>query len=252
MTNLHTMAEVLCDVHGEICYITLNRPEKRNALSSSLLKELYKVLVDLDRSIKVVVLRGAGKDFCSGHDLNEVLASPTEVERHFELCGRVMHAIRSIPQVVIAQVQGYAVAGGSQLVAVSDLAVAEENAKFGLPGIKLGLFCYTPAVFVSRCVGVKRAFELAFTGETIDAKTALEWGLVNRVVPMDKLEDATQDLAEKIARFSLDVIERGKRFFYQQVELSTFDALSLGVREIALNASMDVAKEGISKFLKKE
>jgi enoyl-CoA hydratase/carnithine racemase len=245
--------DVVYEKQDEIGYITLNRPEKSNALSSKLLVELYDILKDVSekRDVKVLILRGEGKNFCSGHDLNEILNDPIEVERHFTLCGRVMHAIRNAPQPIIAMVRGYAVAGGCQLVAVCDLAVAEENAKFSLPGIKLGLFCYTPAVFVSRCVGLKRAFELAFTGETIDAKTALDWGLINRVVPNDKLEEVTHDLAKKIARFNLDVIERGKAFFYRQLTMDVFSALTLGVKEIALNSTFEETRDMIERFLKK-
>ncbi len=232
---------------GDVAIVTLNRPEKRNALDNEMILELNRALRDLGDA-KVVVLRGAGKDFCAGHDLNEVLK---DADYHFRLCRGLMHTFRSIPQVVIAQVQGHAVAGGCQLVAVSDLAVASENSRFGLVGIRLGLFCYTPTVFVCRCVNTKRAFELAFTGETIDAKTALEWGLVNRVVPSERLEEETMSLAEKIARHDLSVIGRAKRFFYSQMNMGEFEALSLALREIVLNANMSSTREKILKFLNK-
>ncbi len=237
-------------VEGGIGFITLNRPEKCNALSSEMLKELYKAL-DFGEDVRVVVIRGKGKNFCAGHDLSEILAEPLEVKRHFELCRRVMERIRGMGQVVIAEVRGYAVAGGCQLVAACDLAVASENSKFGLPGIKLGLFCFTPTVFVSRCIGVKRAFELAFTGELIDAKKALEWGLVNRVVPDDSLERETLELARSIAKYDYDLIAEAKRFFYSQLAMETFDALNYAINTISLYSSHRAAREGIRKFLER-
>ncbi len=244
---------VTFDRDGSIGYVTFNRPEKRNALNSEMLAQLNKILSDVskDESIKVVILRGSGGNFCSGHDLSELLKDPMEVKRHFELCGAVMHFIRGLPQPVIAEVEGYAVAGGCQLVAVCDLAVASEDAKFGLPGIKLGVFCFTPVVFVSRNVSVKRAFELAITGEMIDAKTALDWGLVNRVVPKDRLEKSTKELAEKIARFSFESISSGKRFFYNQLEMNEFNALAYGINTISLHSASKSAREKIRSFLEK-
>ncbi len=242
---------VLFERDGCIGYITLNRPEKRNALTTEMLSKLAEVLGEIakDDGLKVVILRGSGGNFCSGHDLNELLKGQEAVKKHFELCGRVMHAIRGLPQPVIAEVDGYAVAGGCQLVAVCDLAVASEGAKFGLPGVKLGLFCFTPTVFVSRCVGVKRAFELAITGRTIDANTALEWGLVNRVVPKDKLEEETRSLAEEIAKHDFKAISEGKRFFYTQLEMDEFSALAYGINTIAL--AVNSARKGIEEFLRR-
>ncbi len=244
---------ILFDRDGSVGYITLNRPEKRNALNSEMLIQLREVLSDVSRddSIKVVILRGSEGNFCSGHDLSELLKEPMDVKRHFELCGAVMHAIRGLPQPVIAEVEGYAVAGGCQLVAVCDLAIASEDAKFGLPGIKLGVFCFTPAVFVSRNISVKRAFELAITGELIDAKTALDWGLINRVVPKDELEEATKELAGKIARFSFEAVSAGKRFFYSQLEMNEFGALAYGINTIALHSVSKSAREGIKAFFEK-
>jgi len=230
--------------------ITLNRPEKCNALSSEMLARLYEELSNAGDA-RVIVIRGKGRNFCAGHDLNELLDDPMNVKRHFGLCERVMRKIREIKQPVIAEVRGYAVAGGCQLVAACDMAVASENAKFGLPGVKLGLFCFTPVVFVSRCIGIKRAFELAFTGREIDAKTAFEWGLVNRVVPDDRLEDETIDLAKTLAKYDPDVLGEGKKFFYSQIEMETFEALSYGVNTISLFSSHKSAREGIKNFLKR-
>ncbi|WP_457549115.1 enoyl-CoA hydratase-related protein [Archaeoglobus sp.] len=223
--------------------ITLNRPEKKNALTSEMLEKIRNEIVGCKE--EVVILRGNGDSFCAGHDFNEVVES---AEEHFETCRKLMFAMRESEKVVITSVRGYAVAGGCQLVAVSDLAVASENAKFGLTGIRFGLFCYTPLVFVSRCIGIKRAFELAFTGELIDAKTALEWGLVNKVVPDERLEEETLNLAKKIAEHS-EVIGRAKRFFYDQIEMETLKAFNYGVSEIVNNVPL--ARESILKFLRK-
>ncbi len=241
---------VLYDEDGVIGYITLNRPDKMNALSLEVLEELKDVIhrVSSERRVKVVVLKGAGKCFSTGHDLKELLESPEKVERVFNTCMDVMNGIRSAPQAYIACVHGYALAAGCQLVAACDLAVASEDALFGLPGIRLGLFCFTPTAVVSRCIGVKRAFELAFTGEYITAKQALEWGLVNRVVPRENLDSETKSLAEKIARFELSVIERGKRFFYKQLDMNFNNALEYATKSIVLYAGYKEAVEGIKKF----
>jgi enoyl-CoA hydratase/carnithine racemase len=240
-------------VDGKIGIITLNRPEKRNALSYDLLLELEDLLTKLrrDRSIKVVIIKGNGKIFSSGHDLTELMSPPTTVEKLFKKCYDVMTLIRNIPQTVIAMVHGMATAAGCQLVAVCDLAIAEESTKFSLPGIKIGLYCSTPVVFVSRVIGRKRAYEMAITGEFIDAKTALEWGLVNRVVPIDELERTTFELANKIAKYSFTALESGKRLFYKQIVLEDFHALELGTEVISLQTSSDSAREGIRAFLEK-
>ncbi len=245
--------EVLFERDGEIGHVVLNRPEKKNALSSNMLAKLNEIFSEIaeDRTVKVVVLRGNGGNFCSGHDLKELLNDPLDVRRHFELCGRLMRAIRNLPQPVIAEVEGYAVAGGCQLVAACDLAVASEEAKFGLPGIRLGIFCFTPSVFVSRNVGVKRAFELAITGRLIDAKTALEWGLVNEVVEKDRLREKTLELAKTIAGYDFDAISSGKRFFYAQLEMSEFGALEFGINTISLYSASKSARDGIRAFLER-
>ena len=245
--------EVLFEKEENIGYVTLNRPEKRNALTSDMLKSLYEIFTEIskDQSIKVVILRGEGGNFCSGHDLSIFLEDPVEVRKHFELCGMVMHAIRGLPQPVIAEVEGYALAGGCQLVAACDLAVSSEDAKFGLPGIRFGMFCFTPSVFVSRNIGVKRAFELAITGEMIDARTALEWGLVNRVVSKDRLREEVRKIARKIARFSFEAISAGKMFFYRQLEMSEFGALAYGIDVIALHSTSEFVKKRVEEFLRR-
>ncbi len=238
-----TEMHVLKDVKDGIAFVKLNRPEKRNALTSEMLRALYEIFEEGEKD--VVVLSGEGRDFCAGHDFREVLENP---EEHFKLCRKVMKAIRDSEKVVISCVRGYAVAGGCQLVAVSDLAIASENAKFGLTGIRFGLFCYTPLVFVSRCVGVKRAFELAFTGEVIDAKKAYDWGLVNRVVEDGRLEEECLKLAKKISERS-EVLGNAKRFFYGQIDVDVFKAFDWGITEIIKN--IPIAEKEIRRFLEK-
>jgi enoyl-CoA hydratase/carnithine racemase len=238
---------------GKVGKITLNRPEKRNALSYSLLTELKNLLGQIreEKRVKVLILRGNGKVFSSGHDLRELLSDPVNVERIFRRCYEVMRGIRELPQTVIAQVHGAATAAGCQLVAACDLAVAEEGALFAMPGIKIGLFCATPIVFVSRAIGMKRAYEMGITGEFITARQAYEWGLVNRVVPLERLEEETYNLAEKIAAYSLEALESGKRMFYRQIDMPEFTALDYATEVISLYSSSEDAKEGITAFLEK-
>ncbi len=248
------MGDVLYSEMNKVGYITLNRPEKRNALSYSLLSDMHSLIRDIseERKVRVVVIRAKGKVFSSGHDLNEILNKhPIEVEKLFNKCYEVMLEIRKAPQPYIAQVHGVATAAGCQLVAACDMAVASSDALFATPGVQIGLFCYTPIAFVSRCVGRKKAFEMGFTGEYITADEALKYGLVNKVVPRDRLEEETRKLAEKIARFSLNVLESGKRFFYKQIFMEDFQALAYAVETISLYSSADDAIEGISAFFEK-
>ena len=239
---------------GRIGVITLNRPETRNALSLELLSELKDLVNTLseERKVRVVIIKGAGKVFSSGHDLKEILNKhPIEVERLFTRCFEVMRSIRDAPQPYIAQVHGVATAAGCQLVAACDMAVAARSALFSTPGVKIGLFCYTPIVFVSRAVGRKKAFEMGFTGEFITADEALKFGLVNRVVEDEKLEEETMRLAEKIAVYSLNVLESGKKFFYKQIFMEDFQALAYATETISLYSSTEDAEEGISAFFEK-
>src|SRR5512142_213663 len=182
--------------------LTMNRPEQRNALSTPLMQALTTELEQQSArpECRVIVLKGAGPVFSSGHDLKEMLNRTIQDEREiFNVCTRMMQTIQRIPQPVIAAVHGVATAAGCQLVATCDLAVASENARFATPGVKIGLFCSTPMVALSRNIGRKRALEMLLTGEMIDAQTAADWGLVNRVVPADRLDDAVMELALKIA-----------------------------------------------------
>ncbi|MBM4270601.1 MAG: enoyl-CoA hydratase [Deltaproteobacteria bacterium] len=234
--------------------ITLNHPEKRNALSLNMIRELHTLLDDLKEQsdIKVVIVRGAGKIFSSGHDLSEMInRSLTDYREVFYTCSTFMQKIQDMPQPFIAQVHGIATAAGCQLVAACDLAVAEEGALFGTPGVRLGVFCTTPAIPVVRAVGRKRALEMLFTGRLVPAREAQQWGLVNRVVPLEKLEEETKALAEKIAEASPLTLQIGKQAFYAQVNLSDAQAYNLGNEVMISNLFAQDAREGISAFLEK-
>ena len=234
--------------------ITLNHPEKRNPLSLNMLKELNDILDNLkeNKNVRVVIVRGAGKIFSSGHDLSEVVnkgfADYMEV---FQTCSNFMQKIQEMPQPFIAQVHGVATAGGCQLVAACDLAVAEEGARFATPGVRIGFFCTTPAIPLVRAVGRKHALEMLFTGRMISAREAEQYGLVNKVVPLEKLEEETKTLAEKIAEASLLTLQIGKRAFYAQVNLSDAQAYNLGNEVMVSNLFAEDAGEGIRAFLEK-
>ncbi len=234
--------------------ISFNQPERRNALSLELLQELTSLLTRIgeEKSVKAVIVQGRGKHFCSGHDLGEVRNwQPQEVRSLFRACYRTMRAIREIPQPVVAQVHGVATAAGCQLAAACDLVVASEDARFGTPGVRIGLFCTTPAVFLSRSVGRKKALEMLFTGELISAEEARQHGLVNRVVPAEELGRAARDLAEQIAGFSLHTLGLGKNAFYRQINMEDFQALDYATEVISLNSTSRDAEEGMSAFLEK-
>lgn len=234
--------------------ITLNRPERRNALSLGLMLELIDCLDEIgrDAGFRAVILAAAGKVFCSGHDLAEMLGrSVDEYRRIFEVCTELMMKIQSIPQPVIAQVQGLATAAGCQLAAACDLAVASEEASFATPGVRIGLFCTTPMVALTRAIGRKRAFQMLVTGEVIDAHTAAQWGLVNRVVPAAELEAETRRLAARIAEAASLVVSLGKRAFYAQIDLDQPRAYAYAQEVMTMNSLAADAQEGISAFLEK-
>ncbi|PYT31199.1 MAG: enoyl-CoA hydratase [Acidobacteria bacterium] len=242
------------DRDGNIAIVTLNRPERRNALSLELMQELIRALevIGKDRDLRVVILAAAGKVFSSGHDLSEMVGRDVNEYREiFDVCTELMEKIQSIPQPVIAQVQGVATAAGCQLVAACDLAVASEEARFATPGVKIGLFCTTPMVALSRAVGRKRALEMLLTGEMVDAKTAAEWGLVNRVVPAAALANEARKLAERIAEASLLVVAIGKQAYYTQIDLNQPKAYAYAKEVMTMNSLDADAQEGISAFLEK-
>jgi enoyl-CoA hydratase/carnithine racemase len=235
--------------------LVLNRPRQYNALSRELLEALHAQVAQLagDESARVVVITGAGRAFCAGHDLKEMRAAndPREVEALFASCSAMMQKLVELPQPVIAAVNGIATAAGCQLVAQCDLAVASENARFAASGVNLGLFCSTPAVAISRNIARKRAAEMLFMGDFIEAPVALEWGLVNRVAPHERLMEATRELANNLKSKPREVLALGKALFYRQLEASLGAAYSDASRTISANMQAQVAREGVDAFLAK-
>ncbi|MGH9581243.1 MAG: enoyl-CoA hydratase [Terriglobales bacterium] len=249
-----TYENLLYEPEGQIALITLNRPARRNALSFDLMQELIACLdaVGRERELRAVILAAAGKVFCSGHDLSEMVGrNINEYRRIFDVCAELMAKVQSIPQPVIAEVQGIATAAGCQLVATCDLAVASEAAQFATPGVRIGLFCTTPMVALSRAVSRKRALEMLLTGEMVDASTAADWGLVNRVVPAAELRAHTQKLACRIAEASPLVVGLGKQAFYSQVDLDQPKAYAYAKEVMSMNNMAEDAQEGIGAFLEK-
>jgi len=245
---------VLVDRDGVAARVTLNRPEKRNALSLELMEELIGALetVAADAEVRAIVIDGAGPAFSAGHDLSEMIGRELPFyERLFDVCTVMMETIHRVPQPVIAKVHGVATAAGCQLVAACDLAVATADARFGTPGVKIGLFCSTPMVPLSRAIGRKRALEMLLTGDLVDAETARDWGLVNHVVPAEELEDAVGRLVEKIARSSPLTVGIGKEAFYSQIELDEHRAYDLTKSVMAMNSLTGDAQEGMCAFLEK-
>jgi enoyl-CoA hydratase/carnithine racemase len=234
--------------------VTLNRPEQRNALSTALMRELT---AELERQserpeVRAIVLRATGPAFSAGHDLRELVDRTLEQEQEiFDVCTRMMETVQRVPQPVIAAVQGIATAAGCQLVATCDLAIAAEAARFATPGVKIGLFCSTPMVAVSRSIGRKRALEMLLTGRAIDAHTAAEWGLVNRVVPAGELDAAALELAHQVSAASPLTLRIGKHAFYEQVDATQEEAYRLMSRTMAENAMTCDAQEGMTAFLEK-
>lgn len=237
---------------GAVGRLTLARPEKRNALSLAVMREVTDALESFPEETHAVVVAADGPAFSAGHDLAEMLDRDARFyDELFDACTVMMDAIHRIPAPVIARVHGPAFAAGCQLVAACDLAVAAESATFSTPGVKIGLFCSTPMVPVSRAVGRKRAMEMLLTGELIAARTAAEWGLVNRVVPDGDLDAAVDELVSKITASSRLVTGIGKRAFYDQVDLDEQGAYELTRSVMASNAGLDDAQEGMGAFVGK-
>jgi len=248
------MEFITTEKKNEIAYVTLNNPKEFNTLSLQLMKELDSVLqgIGVKREVKVIVLKGSEKAFSAGHSLREIHGgSKQDVDYIFRKCFNLMQTIREIPQLVVSQVRGVAVAAGAQVVSISDLAIASEEARFAVPGINSGLFCSTPAVFLSRNIGRKKAVELLFTGNLMSAKDALHHGLVNKVVPLEKLEEETETLLKEITKQSLNIIELGKRQFYEQIQMNDFAALNYSTEVITSNTKHPDAIEGIDAFFEK-
>lgn len=249
-----TYEHILVSREGAVATITMNRPEKRNALSEAHMGELIAALRALgaEREPRVVILAARGPAFCAGHDLRELVGRDLAAYRGvFDRCVELMSAVQSIPQPVIAQVHGVATAAGCQLVATCDLALAGEAATFATPGVNIGLFCTTPMVAVTRAVGRKRAMELLLTGTAIDAHTAAEWGLVNRVVADDRLGAETRALADRIAAASRVTVGIGKQAFYAQIDLDQPKAYAYAKEVMSLNALAADAQEGMCAFVEK-
>ncbi|HEV8523030.1 MAG TPA: enoyl-CoA hydratase, partial [Terriglobales bacterium] len=233
---------------------TLNRPTRRNALSMEMMQELLNCLdkIAQDREIHAVVLAAAGKAFSSGHDLSEMVGRDiNDYRRTFDLCADLMMKLQSIPQPVVAEVQGVATAAGCQLVATCDLAIASEEATFATPGVRIGLFCTTPMVALTRAVGRKRALAMLLTGDMIDAHTAADWGLINKVVAASELCTETRKLAERIGQASPLTVSIGKQAFYAQIDLDQPKAYAYAKEIMTLNSMAADAQEGISAFLEK-
>jgi len=239
---------------GQLGILTLNRPDRRNALSLEMMRELIDCLEEFgsDANIRAVILGAAGKAFSAGHDLSEMAGrTVNDYRRIFDVCTELMTKIQSIPQPVIAQVQGIATAAGCQLVATCDLAISSDQASFATPGVKIGLFCTTPMVALSRAVGRKRAMEMLLTGKLVDPATAADWGLVNRVVPASELETETRRLACQIAEASSFTVALGKQAYYAQIDLDQPKAYAYAKEVMTMNSLAQDAQEGISAFLEK-
>jgi enoyl-CoA hydratase/carnithine racemase len=248
-----TYQHLLVNHEGPISTITLNRPEKRNALAVDVMLELTAALREVGATDALgLILAANGPVFSAGHNFGDMKSASLEDARHlFRVCTEMMDTLQDIPQPVCAKVHALATAAGCQLVASCDLAVASEDAAFAIPGGKGGLFCHTPLVAVARNMGRKRALEMAFTGDPIDARTAADWGLVNRVVPADQLDEATHDLVTRATRGSARSKAYGKHAFYAQVDLPQDQAYAYAIEVMAAAALTPDAQEGIAAFLEK-
>lgn len=239
---------------GGIGRVTMKWPEKRNALSIQMMQELTSGLRELQSQsdVRAIILGAEGNVFSAGHYLPEMTGKDLSHQRHvFSVCVELMETVQGVDKPVVAEVPGIATAAGCQLVATCDLAVASEDARFATPGVRIGLFCSTPMVAVSRSIGRKRAMEMLLTGELIDAETAMEWGLLNRVVPKDRLREAAEELALKVAEASAFVVSLGKQAFYAQVDLDQKKAYEYTREVMSMNAMADDAQEGMTAFLEK-
>jgi enoyl-CoA hydratase/carnithine racemase len=247
-------ARVHVEVRDRLAHVRIDRPDRRNALSIDLLAELTERFASLanDDAVGVVTLEATGPAFSAGHDIAEMIGRDEDWYRElFGACTTLMSLLRHLPQPVIAKVDGVATAAGCQLVAGCDLAVASDRSSFATPGVRIGLFCSTPLVPIARAVGPKRALEMLFTGDDIDAPTALAWGLINQVVAPEELDAAVEALAARILRFSPLILELGKRAFYEQSALSEPAAYDVMSEIMTANALLPDAQEGMRAFVEK-
>ena len=244
---------VLVERSGEFATITMNRPQRRNALSLQHMGELIEAFTQVgDSDVLGIVLAGHGPVFSAGHDFADVAdAGLSEVRSLLQICTELMTLMQQVPQPVVARVHGLATAAGCQLVASADLAVASDNAGFAAPGGKGGWFCHTPMVAIARNIGRKRAAEMALSGDVIDAQTALEWGLVNRVVPIAQLDSAVQDLLERVTLGSAESKGIGKQALYAQIDLDQPKAYAYAIEVMAATSQLPDAREGMRAFLDK-
>jgi len=244
---------ILVERSGQYATITMNRPQRRNALSLEHMRELITAFGDVGSSDALgIVLAGRGPVFSAGHDFADVVdADLPQVRSLLMTCTELMTLIQQVPQPVVARVHGLATAAGCQLVASADLAVASEDAGFAAPGGKGGWFCHTPMVAIARNIGRKRAAELAMSGDVIDAHTALDWGLVNRVVPAAQLDTAVQDLLDRVTRGSADSKSIGKQALYAQIDLDQPKAYAYAIEVMAATSQLPDAREGMRAFLEK-
>jgi enoyl-CoA hydratase/carnithine racemase len=244
---------ILVERSGDFATITMNRPRRRNALSLDHMRELIRAFSDVGDSAALgIVLAGNGPVFSAGHDFADVAeADLSGVRALLGTCTELMTLMQQVPQPVVARVHGLATAAGCQLVASADLAVASEEAGFAAPGGKGGWFCHTPMVAIARNVGRKRAAELALSGDVIDAQTALDWGLVNKVVPAAQLDSAVQDMLERVTRGSAESKGIGKQALYAQIDLDQPKAYAYAVEVMAATSQLPDAREGMHAFLEK-
>jgi enoyl-CoA hydratase/carnithine racemase len=244
---------ILVERSGEFATITMNRPDRRNALSAAHMRELIAAFSDVGSSDALgIVLAGNGPVFCAGHDFSDVAdADLAGVRSLLATCTELMNLMQEVPQPVVARVHGLATAAGCQLVATADLAVASDDAGFAAPGGKGGWFCHTPMVAIARNVGRKRAAEMALSGDVIDARTALDWGLVNGVVPAGQLDSATMDMLERVTRGSAESKGIGKQALYAQIDLDQPKAYAYAVEVMAATSQLPDAREGMHAFLEK-
>ncbi len=239
-----------------VAWVTLNRPDQRNALSLELMRHLTATLEALaaDEQIKVIVLQGSGPAFCAGHDIRQLVGEDATIHHFrtiFSTCARMMGLLHTLPQPVIAKVHGIATAAGCQLVAACDLAIAETGARFATPGVRIGLFCSTPMTPLIRLIGRRRAMDMLMTGRFVPAAEALDFGLVNKVVPREDLDQAARDWALEIGQYSRFTIGLGKEAFYAQADMDEASSYALTKEIIAMNCQAEDAQEGMSAFLDK-
>jgi len=250
------MEPVLFEKDGPLGWLTLNRPKNRNALSVEVMNAMQNKLnmCAKDEDIRVVVIRGSGPAFCAGHDLKEMVGAHYDAHHFrkiFTVCSDMMQALHKLPQPVIAQVHGIATAGGLQLVAACDLAIAESGTRFSTPGVKIGLFCSTPMVPLVRVIGRRKAMDMLLTGRFVSAEEAEQFGLINRIAAADKLAEETRNWAMEIAQYSRFTLALGKQAFYNQIDLDEPAAYNYAADAMVAGCLAADAQEGMAAFLEK-